>query len=94
MEKAGFHTTKAPNVDAPLIDELPVAMECTLKSYDAESGVLVADIVNISADESALTDGVIDPDKWQPIVFDGVSHTYRTLGPVVGKAFSDGAKLK
>ena len=47
--KAGFHATKSEFVDAPLIDELPLAMECKVKSF--ENGLLVGEIVNVSADE-------------------------------------------
>ena len=39
------------------------------------------------------TDGKIDPAKLEPITYDPVNHTYRKLGDVVGKAFSDGKKL-
>ena len=52
--KAGWHTTKSEFVDAPLIDELPMAVECRLVSYDPESCRLVGEIVNVSADESVL----------------------------------------
>ena len=95
LEKAGWHTTKSEFVDAPLIDELPMAVECRLIHYDPESGRLVGEIVNISADESVLdADGAIDPDKLQPITFDPIHHTYRKLGEIVGNAFRDGAQLK
>ena len=50
--------------------------------------------MNVSADESVLTDGKIDPAKLCPIVFDPVNHTYLELGAIVGKAFSDGNRLK
>ena len=64
-------------------------------SYDPDSCRLVGQIVNVSADESVLgEDGKIDPEKLRPITFDPVHHTYRTLGPVAGNAFRDGAKLK
>ena len=93
--KAGWHTTKSEFVDAPLIDELPMAVECRLVSYDPESCRLVGEIVNVSGDESVLgADGMIDPDKLQPIIFDPIHHTYRKLGEKVGNAFQDGAKLK
>lgn len=36
----------------------------------------------------------IDLTKFVPITFDPVHNTYRKLGDVVGKAFSDGLKLK
>lgn len=94
VAKAGFHTTKSEFVDAPLIDELPMAVECRLKSYDPDTCRLVGEVVNVCADESVLTEGKIDPAKLRPIVFDGMNHTYMTLGDVVGKAFSDGLKLK
>ena len=95
LAKAGWHTTRSEFVDAPLIDELPMAVECRLVSYDPESCRLVGQIVNVSADESVLgEDGKIDPDKLQPIIFDPVHHTYRRLGAVAGNAFRDGAQLK
>ena len=95
VAKAGWHTTKSEFVDAPLIDELPMAVECQLVSYTPESGRLVGKIVNVSADESVLDgEGTIDPDKLRPIIFDTIHHTYRVLGEKVGNAFQDGAKLK
>ena len=95
FEKAGFHATKSSFVNAPLIDELPVALECRVISYDTESCRLVGEIVNVCADESVLNDaGKIDPAKLRPITFDTMNHTYLVLGEVVGKAFSDGLKLK
>ena len=93
--KAGWHTTKSEFVDAPLIDELPMAVECQLVSYDPESCRLVGKIVNVSADESVLDgEGKIDPDKLRPITFDPIHNAYRVLGEKVGNAFQDGAKLK
>ena len=51
LEKAGLHTTKSQLVDAPLIDELPMTLECKLVSYDEESCRMVGEIVNVSAEE-------------------------------------------
>ena len=90
--KAGFHATKSEFVEAPLIDELPLAMECRVKSF--EDGILVGEIVNVSADESVLTDGKIDPKKLKPITFDPINNTYIGLGEKVGDAFRDGNKIK
>ena len=92
FEKAGFHATKSSKVHAPLIDELPMALECKVKSF--EDGILIGEIVNVTADESILTDGQIDYKKLKPIAYDPVSHDYVALGDAVGKAFSDGMKLK
>ena len=95
VEKAGFHTEKAEFVDAPVIVELPMAVECRLISYDKESCRLVGEIVNVSADEKILDEnGKIDPAKLDPIVFDPVNHAYLKLGEKVGNAFKDGMKLK
>jgi len=94
LEKAGFHTEKSAFVDAPLIMELPMAIECRLVSYDPESCRMVGEIVNLCADESILTEGTIDPFKLRPIILDSMNHTYLTLGEQVGHAFSDGKKLK
>ena len=82
-------------MDAPLFAELPVALECKVISYDTVTCRLVGEIVNVSADERVLgADGKIDLEKFHPITYDTVSHTYRRLGDVVGEAFSDGKRLK
>lgn len=95
LSRAGFHTTKSEFVDAPLIDELPMALECRLVSYDKDSCRLVGEIVNVSADERILGEnGKIDPAKLQPITFDPVNNAYLKLGEKVGNAFKDGVKLK
>ena len=95
LERAGFHTTRSEFVDAPVIDELPMAVECRLLSYDEKTCRLVGEIVNVSADESVLSpDGKIDPVKLAPITFDPVNNAYLKLGEKVGNAFKDGLKLK
>ena len=90
--KAGFHATKSEFVNAPLIDELPMALECRVKKYEDE--ILVGEIVNVNADESILTDGKIDPKKLKPIAYDSANHAYVSLGDKVGNAFKDGNVLK
>ena len=93
--KAGFHATKSEFVDAPLIDELPMALECTMISYDQQTCRLVGRIVNVSADESILgSNGKVDVAKLRPITYDSMNHDYLVLGEKVGKAFHDGTNLK
>ena len=95
IARAGWHAERSAFVDAPLFSELPMALECKLKSYDPEACRLVGEIVNVSADERIIgEDGKIDLDKFHPITYDPVHHTYLTLGEAVGKAFSDGKKIK
>lgn len=95
FKKSGFHAVKSELIDAPLIEELPIALECELVSYDKTTCRLVGKIVNISVDERVLDDnGNIDVKKAQPITFDPFNHNYIALGEIVGKAFSDGNALK
>lgn len=94
MEKSGFHVTKSEKVDAPLIDELPVAMECELVKFN-EDGNIIGKIVNVAIDERVLgEDGKPDMTKFRPISFDSANEAYHVLGEKVGNAFRDGAKLK
>ena len=93
IEKAGVHVTKSKFVDAPIIEEYPLTLECTVDSF--ENGELIGTIVNCSVDEEYLDkDGKIDVDKMEIITFDMISNTYRVLGDVVGNAFKDGLKYK
>ena len=94
VAKAGFTTERSEVVNAPIIKELPMTLECEMVSYDEESCHLVGRIVNVSADESILTDGKIDYAKLRPITYDPVNHHYVELGAKVGNAFSDGKRLK
>ncbi len=92
FEKAGFTACKSQYVDAPIINELPMTLECKLIGQTAE-GILIGQIVNVSADEQVLDpEGKIDPALLNPLSYDSVHHVYRTLGEVVGHAFRDGAK--
>lgn len=93
VAKAGFTVTKSANVDAPVIEELPLTLECQLENYDDTTEQAVGRIVNVIADDSILTEGKVDPAKLKAITYDPENHTYIQLGEVVGKAFSDGNKL-
>lgn len=94
MEKSGFTTTKSEFVDAPLINELPLALECKFIKFN-EDGNVIGEIVNVSADESILdAEGKIDAAKLDAIIFDPANAAYLRLGEKVGNAFADGNKLK
>lgn len=94
LDICGFHTEKSEFVNAPLIVELPMAIECRVKSYDKESCRLVGEIVNVCADNRILTDGKIDVAKLKPITYDSCGHGYYVLGERVGRAFFDGKKFR
>ena len=92
IAKTGVHVTKSKFVDAPIIEEYPLTLECVVDSF--EDGELIGKVVNCSVDEEYLDENCnIDVDKMEIITFDMTSNTYRVLGDVVGKAFKDGLSL-
>lgn len=94
MEKAGFATEKSAFVDAPIIRELPMTLECRLVKVN-EDGNIIGEIVNVSADERILgEDGLVDAAKLRAITFDPVHNAYLVLGEKVGDAFKEGKSLQ
>ncbi|MBQ2596318.1 MAG: flavin reductase family protein [Oscillospiraceae bacterium] len=91
--KAGFTATKSELVNAPIINELAVCLECRVIEYNRETCILKGEIVNVSVDESALTGGKVDMSKVRPIAFDPFNNEYNLVGEVVGKAWNAGKKL-
>ncbi len=90
---AGMTITKSENVDAPVINELAVCMECKLISYDPKTCIMKGEIVNVSVDESAMTDGKVDVSKVAPITFDPFNNAYHVIGEKVGDAWGSGKKF-
>ena len=94
MKKANFTTVKSEFVNAPIINELPLTLECELVKV-LEDSMYLGRIVNVCADEKILgSDGKISLDKFTPITYDVVHNGYYELGKKVGTAFEDGKKLK
>lgn len=89
VAKTGFTFIPSPNVDAPIINQYPLTIECKVVSF--EDGCLIGEVVNQSADQSILNEnGQIDLVLLKPIVFDAAGMCYRSLGEVVGKAWDAG----
>ncbi len=93
FSKAGFTATKSELVNAPIINELAVCLECKLKSFDHDSCILKGEIVNVSVDEAALTEDKVDIAKVAPIAFDPFNNAYHVLGEKVGDAWGSGKEL-
>ncbi len=93
LTKAGLKVSKSRFVNAPVLDDLKMVLECELVSYDEKNEQLVGNIINVAADESVLTEGKIDPAKLKPITYDPVNHTYLQIGKIAGKAFEAGKAL-
>ena len=95
MIKCGWTVTKSDKVNAPIIDQLPVAIECKLVEIQHEFGDLrvIGEIVGMKADDSVLTDGKVDLSKLNPIMFDGAALCYRSIGDSIGGAWNIGKKF-
>ena len=92
FEKSGLHAVKSQNVDAPVIEEYPICMECKVLGFE-DDGTLV-EVVNVLADEKYLNeDGSIKLDEIGIISYDPFGHGYYEVGKKVGNAFSEGKKL-
>ena len=97
IEKAGFHAHKSEFVDAPVIEEYPVTIECEMLKLEDDEGDyrLIGKVVNVVAEESALDDkGRVDLGKLKLISYDSATHGYRIIGDIVGQAFHDGLAIK
>ena len=98
FEKTGFHAVKSNFVNAPVIVEYPLTIECEFveekEIVQGRNGV-IGKIINVSCDENVLDDtGKIDIKKLNAIMYDTINHGYYGVGEKVGQAFSDGNKLK
>lgn len=94
--RTGLHAEKSSRVDAPVIQEFPLTLECkVVEMQEQPYGLRVlGEIVNVLADEKILDDeGKIDCKKIHPFLFDQVSFDYFSLGEVCGKAWHSGAPL-
>lgn len=95
IEKSGVHIIKSEFVDAPIIDEYPLTLECkVIEMTEALWEIrVVGEVLNMQAEESVLDEhGNVDFDKLRPLSFDPASRTYRAVSKIVDKAFKDGAK--
>lgn len=84
--------TKSENVDAPVINEFPICLECEFIEY-GNCGV-IGKVVNTSVDESVMNGDNVDIEKVSAIAFDPYTHGYYKVTERVGNAFQDGLKLK
>lgn len=93
---SGLTASRAEAVDAPVINEFPLCLECTFVEYqDNEYGCgVIGKVVNVTADESVMTGGSVDMSLVNAIAFDPYTHGYYKVTERVGNAFCDGMKLK
>ena len=94
FSKSTLHAERSQHVDAPVLTDYAISMECELESYEPEHCHCFGNIINTSVDDSVLTDGKIDYEKLKPVTFDIDTARYISLGKVAGKAFNIGKALK
>jgi flavin reductase (DIM6/NTAB) family NADH-FMN oxidoreductase RutF len=93
VAKSGLTVSKSEFVDAPVMAELPLVLECELVSMNEENCNVVGRILNCAVDEAALADCKPDAAKMKPICYDPCAHIYRIMGEEVAKAFSCGKEI-
>ncbi|MBR1779335.1 MAG: flavin reductase [Clostridia bacterium] len=96
FENSGLTATKSDNVDAPVINEFPVCMECEFIEYqDSKHGCgVIGKVVNVTADEAIIKGDNVDISLMEAIAFDPYTHGYYKVTERVGNAFKDGLELK
>ena len=96
FERSGMTASKAKHVDAPIINEFPLCLECEFIEYQGgEYGCgVIGKVVNVTADESVLVNGQLDMSLVNAIAFDTYTHGYYKVTDRVGEAFQEGLKLK
>lgn len=95
FEKSGLTAVKSELVDAPVINEFPICLECEFVEYQADGfGIgVIGKVVNITADERVMAGDKIDMSLVNAIAFDPYTHGYYKVTERVGEAFKDGLKL-
>jgi flavin reductase (DIM6/NTAB) family NADH-FMN oxidoreductase RutF len=96
FERTGYTAVKSQHVQAPVIDEFPVAMECELAEVVETETMycIVGKIVNVAAEENVLSEnGKVDPMKLNALIFDQFQNGYYVTGEQVGRAWNAGAVL-
>lgn len=96
FERTNMHAIKSSRVDAPIIEEYPITLECKVaKIQNDEFGFrVIGEIVNVLADENVLDEnGKVDPTKLNAFVFDQFQNGYYKIGEKVGQAWSSGKKF-
>ncbi len=92
FERSGLTASKSEYVDAPIINEFPICMECEFLKFN-DCGV-IGKVLNVSVDEKVMNGENVDITKVSAIAFDPYTHGYYEVTKRVGEAFKDGLKLK
>lgn len=91
--RSGLHARKSLLVDAPIIEEYPLTLECIATDFQEQPYGLriLGKIVNVIADDKVLDEkGNIDAAKLDAFSFDQVQYGYYATGKKIGNAWHSG----
>jgi len=97
VKRAGFTAVKSPNIDAPIIEQYKLTLECRVIEMEEKGNGgarVVGEIINSFADESILTDGKVDIMKLRPIIFHSADASYHVVGDSIGQAWGSGKRFE
>ena len=96
FERSGLTAERSDLIDAPVINEFPLCLECEFIEYQAdEYGIgVIGKVLRVTADEGVLDGDKVDMSRVDAIAFDPYTHGYYRVSERVGEAFRDGLKLK
>ena len=96
FERTGLHAVRSERVDAPVVVEFPVTLECRVVDIRVNDGTahVVGEIVNVQVDEKVLDErGRVDPKRLNAFLFDAFQNGYYAIGEKVGQAWKSGAAM-
>lgn len=95
FERTHLKAHKSEKINAPILDDFPLCMECVLDEEEPVGYGVIGNIVRLSVEESCLDEsGKVNPSKLEALIYDPFRHGYYVVGEKVGNAFSDGRKIK
>lgn len=93
FDKTNLTYSKSEIIDAPIVNEYPLCMECELLEGESNWGI-VGKVLKVTVDEEVIKDGNVDINLLNAICFDSFTNGYYEIGNRVGNAFSDGRQIK
>ena len=96
LKESGLTATKSELVDAPVINEFPLCLECKFIEFQTNEYAcgVIGEVVSVTADESVMDGDKVNMSRVNAIAFDPYTHGYYKVSERVGEAFKDGLKLK
>lgn len=95
--ETGLTPVASDIIDAPYIEECPVALACRVRNlmHIGSHTLIIGEILSIRADEEVCgEDGIPSLATFRPLLYDAHRKMYYSVGEPAGKAFSSGMKFR